>query len=174
MKIIRQAKWTEMDAVAEIYERIIEEEEQGKVTIGWKRDVYPTKATAAAAQEKQELYVLEDEGRIVAAMRLNQEQLPAYRDCQWEYPVADEQVMVMHTLVVDPAAGKHGYGKQMVAFYEQYAADHHCPSLRIDTNEKNVRARALYQQLGYKEVGIVPCTFNGLAGVPLVCLEKMN
>lgn len=42
----------------------------------------------------------------------------------------------------------------------------------MDTNAKNTAARRLYARLGYKEVGIVDCTFNGIAGVKLVCLEK--
>ena len=42
----------------------------------------------------------------------------------------------------------------------------------MDTNEKNVRARALYAKLGYQEPGVVSCTFNGIPGVRLVCLEK--
>lgn len=30
----------------------------------------------------------------------------------------------------------------------------------------------LYARLGYREAGIVPCVFNGIKGVGLVCLEK--
>ena len=41
-----------------------------------------------------------------------------------------------------------------------------------DTNARNMRARALYQKLGYREADIVPCVFNGLEGVQLVLLEK--
>ena len=44
--------------------------------------------------------------------------------------------------------------------------------LRIDTNAKNAAARRLYARLGFREAAIVPCTFNGLSGVALVCLEK--
>lgn len=57
-------------------------------------------------------------------------------------------------------------------FFEQYAREHGCPELRIDTNAKNANARRLYAYLGYREAGIAPCTFNGIDGVALVCLEK--
>lgn len=30
----------------------------------------------------------------------------------------------------------------------------------------------MYQKLGYEERGIVPCVFNGIPDVQLVCLEK--
>ena len=45
--------------------------------------------------------------------------------------------------------------------------------MRLDTNAKNVRARRMYKTLGYREIGIVDTTFNGIAGVKLVLLEKI-
>ncbi len=42
----------------------------------------------------------------------------------------------------------------------------------MDTNEKNVNARALYKKLGFTEVGIVKCDFNGIPDINLVLLEK--
>ena len=47
------------------------------------------------------------------------------------------------------------------------------PYLRLDTNVKNVRARRMYKTLGYREIGIADTTFNGIAGVNLVLLEKI-
>lgn len=79
----------------------------------------------------------------------------------------------MHTLVVDPAVGGHGLGlARSETFYEQEAKRQGCRYLRIDTNVRNTRARRLYHSLGYKEIGIAPCTFNGLNDIDLVLLEK--
>ena len=71
-----------------------------------------------------------------------------------------------------PVSYTHLYGRAFVAFYEDYARKNGCICLRIDTNEKNENARRLYAKLGYREAGIVPCVFNGIPGVNLVCLEK--
>ena len=57
-------------------------------------------------------------------------------------------------------------------FYEWWAKQHNLPELRIDTNARNTTARAMYRKLGYKEIGIIPTTFNGIPGVDLVLLEK--
>lgn len=83
-----------------------------------------------------------------------------------------EQVLVLHTLVVDPTVKGKGYGTAFVAFYEQLARETDRPYLRIDTNARNTPARALYKKLGYTEAGIVAGTFNGIPNVQLVCLEK--
>ena len=95
-----------------------------------------------------------------------------YDGAAWSCDVPDDQVMVLHTLVISPHALRRGYGQKFVAFYEQYAAKHGCPYLRMDTNERNRAARALYRKLGYREVDVKPCVFNGIEGVRLVLLEK--
>lgn len=170
--MIRKAAAKDICAVAQIYDEIHTEEEAGRAVIGWVRNVYPTRGTAETALAADDLYVLEDAGEIVAAARINQEQVPEYESAGWEFDAADSKVMVLHTLVVSPSARSRGYGKQFVVFYEKLAKNCNCPYLRMDTNEKNKNARRFYQKMGYKEVGIVPCVFNGIEGVRLVCLEK--
>ena len=119
------------------------------------------------------MYVAEEEGRIVASARINKEQVPEYVDAPWSRDDAPESVLVLHTLVVDPSYNGKGCGTRFVKFYEDMGRKLHCTALRMDTNERNAAARALYAGLGYKEVGIVPCDFNGIPGIRLVCLEKL-
>lgn len=171
--MIRKGREQDLPQVAAIYDHILTEEEAGRSTVGWVRGVYPTEATAREAMDKGELFVLEEDGGIIAAAKINQEQVPEYAQAPWWYAdVPEEQVMVLHTLVVDPAQAGKGAGRAFVAFYEEYAWTHGCAYLRMDTNVKNQAARRLYAHLGYWEVGVVPCIFNGIEGVELVCLEK--
>lgn len=172
MSIIRKATEKDISSIVKIYDAILAGEENGNMHIGWVRGVYPTEQTARDALSKDTLFVLEDDGRTVAAAKIDQTQVPEYADCKWEYDVPDSEVMVLHTLVVDPNGSRHGYGKEFVRFYETYALENNCHFLRMDTNEINTVARNMYAKLGYKEVGIVPCIFNGISNVQLVCLEK--
>lgn len=169
---IRPAIADDLPRIEEIYDAIHTAEETGAASVGWARGVYPTRATAQAALDDGALFVLEDNGDLVAAGRIDRTQVPVYAQVPWAHDVPPEQVLVLHALVVDPTAGGHGYGTQFVHFYEQYARTHGCPELRIDTNAKNTVARWLYARLGFREAAIVPCTFNGIAGVALACLEK--
>ncbi len=170
--MFRKAEPRDLEAIAAIYDRIHDNEEAGKTTIGWIRSIYPTRATAQSSIEIGDMYVEEVDGIVVAAAKINQEQVPEYANAQWQWEAPDEKILVLHTLVVDPEKGRGGYGKAFVAFYEDMARDMGCPYLRMDTNVRNVIARQLYQGLGYAEVGIVDCQFNGIPGVQLVCLEK--
>lgn len=171
--MIRKAVQQDIDAVTRIYEHILDREEAGDVTIGWQRGVYPTRATAQKALDADELYVMHDENdRILAAAWINNQQVDAYQDAKWAFDAPNDRVLVLHTLVVEPNCAAKGCGTAFVHFYEQMAWEMGCPYLRMDTNAVNVIARRLYQKLGYSESDVVPCTFNGIEGVQLVCLEK--
>lgn len=173
MEDVRRAVLEDIPHIAAIYDHILTEEEQGRSVIGWIRGIYPTEQTALDALEAGTLYVLERDEAIAAAAKIDQNQVPEYANAPWKYPdVPDEQVMVLHTLVVDPAFAGKGCGTEFVRFYERYALEEGCPYLRMDTNAKNAAARRLYDRLGYWEAGIVSCVFNGIPDVRLVCLEK--
>jgi GNAT superfamily N-acetyltransferase len=170
--MFRKATLEDIDRISGIYEEIHTEIEQGRALTGWVRGIYPTKETAKTSVEKGEMFVLELNGKIVAAAKINRTQEPEYRKIQWKYETDDSCVMVIHTLVVSPAHSGKGLGTEFVGFYEKYALENGCNILRMDTNEKNLPARALYKKLGYSEAGVVPTVFNGIPGVRLVCLEK--
>lgn len=172
MTAIRKAEEKDIDAVEKLYDEIHTAEEENKQKIGWIRGIYPVRATAEAALKRGDLFVLENEGEICGSGIINNMQVDSYSKGNWQHKASDEQVCVLHTLVISPSSAGKGYGRKFLDFYEKYALEHGCPELRIDTNAKNAVARAMYKKLGYAEVGIVPTDFNGIPGINLVLLEK--
>lgn len=173
MYIIKKARACDISGIAAIYDRIHDLEESGLLTTGWVRSVYPTEKTAMQALDAGDLFVMLQDETVLAAARINHEQVPEYKNAAWKYQgVPESSVMVLHMLTVDPRFSGRGLGSEFVRFYEKYALENGCHYLRMDTNEKNSAARALYSKLGYSEAGIVECNFNGIQGVKLVCLEK--
>lgn len=170
--MIRKAMLSDLDGIERIYDALHDLEERGLGCTGWLRSVYPTRSTACASIEAGDMFVFEKDGEIVASGRINRDQVDVYADVGWKYTADDSEVMVLHTLAVHPGMSGKGIGTEFVRFYEQYALENGCPVLRIDTNERNLPARSLYKKLGYREAETVPCVFNGIPGVGLVCLEK--
>ena len=171
--MIRKANQNDLPKVAEIYDTILTNEEKGLITIGWIRDIYPTINTAKEALKRDDLFVYENEDRIIVASAIiNRNQVDVYEKGNWKNKVNDDKIMVLHTLIVDPSYSHRGIGRKFVEFYENYAKNNNCTELRIDTNEKNTIAREFYKKIGYTEIGIVSTIFNGIPNVNLVLLEK--
>ena len=169
---IRKADHSDLDAVEKVYSDVHDAEEGGRITTGWIRSIYPIRETAEAALERDDLFVLTEDGDVVGTAIINQIQVDVYNGAPWENETDDSDVCVLHTLAVSPFAGGKGYGKAFIKYYEKYAAEHGCHELRIDTNARNKTARRMYKKAGYKEIDIVPTEFNGIPGIDLVLMEK--
>lgn len=170
--MIRKAYLTDLDRIEEIYNEIHGEIKAGRAQIGWTQGVYPARDIAENSIRLRDMFVLEEKGKIVASARINQYQGPEYDEARWSFKADPDSVMVLHTLAVSPREKGRGFGTKFVAFYEQFAREHGCTALRIDTQVINAAARALYKKLGYTEACIVHTSFNGIDDVDLVCLDK--
>ncbi len=170
--LIRKADEKDLNSIEMIYDRIHDAEESGKLTTEWIRGIYPVRCTAQEAIRREDMYVLEKEKRVLAAAIINRVQGDIYAQGSWKFPAESEKVCVLHTLAVLPEEAGKGYGQAMIRFYESLAEKTGCTELRLDTNEKNLAARTLYQKMGYQEAGILPTVFNGIPDVRLVLLEK--
>ena len=78
------------------------------MTIGWIRDVYPVRKTAENSLERGDLFVMEEEGRIVASAIINRIEVPDYAYAKWRYEASPDEIMVLHTLTVDPLCRRKG------------------------------------------------------------------
>ena len=171
--MIRRARAEDVDATARIYEALMDREEAGQGATNWKRGVYPTRETARRAQEAGWLYVREDGADgICASMILNHEQPPCYRDADWQVAAAPENVLVLHTLCVDPACAGRGIGREMVRFALSHARETGMRAVRLDTFEGNAPARALYAGLGFRLAGRADVLHEGVIPETLVLFEK--
>lgn len=148
--IIRKANEKDIDSIEIIYNAIHIAEENGEVRTGWEKGVYPICKTAEDALKRGELFVMEDECVVVGSGIINQSQVDVYEVANWRYKADPLEVMVFHTLAIDPTKKGKGFGKAFLKFYEEYALENNCYYLRIDTNEKNKVARKIYKSLGYE------------------------
>ena len=168
----RKAGREDLEDIVRIYDHSHDAEEAGLATTGWQRNIYPVREIAEASLDRDDMYVAESDGEIVATGVINQIQVDVYADCDWNYKGPAEDVYVLHTLAVEPSARGGGIGRAFARFYEELARRNGCSILRIDTNARNTAARKLYAGLGYTETDIIPTVFNGLKDVDLVLMEK--
>ena len=169
---IRLAKASDLDAVAAIYDAVLQQEERGICYTNWQKGLYPRRETAERGWRDGTLFVLEEAGQICASMVLNQVQPKEYGTIEWVYPAAPQEVFVIHTLCVHPAQTKKGYAKAMVVFAEEQARKQKGRVMRLDTYVGNQPAVALYRHLGYRLAGSTDFLFEGVIPEELYCVEK--
>ena len=83
--MVRKATEADIPAVTAIYDALLDREEQGLLSTGWTRGVYPAEQTARDALRAGTLYVMEREGRVTAAAKIDQSQMEQYSRCRWQY-----------------------------------------------------------------------------------------
>ena len=140
--MIRKATAADIPAIAAIYNALLDREEQGLLTTGWTRGIYPTEQTALDALTAGTLYVLEDEGRVTAAAKIDQHQMPQYAQCPWQYEAPPERVLVVSddtALAVGRlrirkggSAGGHNGLKNII----QHLGTDQFPRVRVGVGEK--------------------------------------
>ena len=171
--MIRAAFEADLPAIGRIYEEILDEEDKRPASYtNWQRGKYPTIDTARGALESGWLWVAEEDGDLYAAVILNGVQLPEYDRIPWSFQAEQEQVGVIHTLVVSPRWAGKGKAREVVAFCEEECRRQGCTVMRLDTYEGNLPANKMYPKLGYRLAGATEFFFQGLIHEVLNCYEQ--
>lgn len=122
---------------------------------GWRKGIYPVRETAEAGIEEANLFILRVEGKIAGSIILNHKQEEAYNEVVWGIEADDNQVIVIHTLVVHPEFMKQGISKKLMSFAKDYAMQKAMKSIRLDVAIQNIPAISLYEKCEYNYIGTV-------------------
>jgi ribosomal protein S18 acetylase RimI-like enzyme len=114
---------------------------------------YPDYDTLFGDIQKQEMYLLIQDDRILSAVVLNEEQDPQYQTAGWKHPGG--KIAVIHRLCVKPSEQGKSLGKKTVLLAEQELLRQEYDSVRLDAFPKNSVALKLYSSLGYQKTGEV-------------------
>ena len=159
--MIRKATKADIESVAALYEKAIDYEDTHIKYTSWQKGIYPTTDTARAGIDNGFLYVLEENGVLEAAVILNHKQPPEYRHASWSITPSYKEILVIHTLCVDPECSGSGIGTTLVNFIKQYAKELNCLTVRLNTTSKNEPAKRLYEKNGFRIADTKKILLNG-------------
>lgn len=145
----RRAESAELDRVRGFYWALIDIMEGGEFDPGWRKGIYPSDAELRKSLDAGELYVLEDEGAIAAAVIINNEYNPGYEGLPWRVDAPPERVFMLHTLGVAPAMQGRGVAKRVVAECLATAREKGAECVRLDVLGGNEPAEKLYLAMGF-------------------------
>lgn len=159
--MIRQAVCADLSSIEEGYrEHFSHEKEYGAYTV-FKEGIYPTRKDAAKALQNNALYVYEENGNVLGSIILDNRQPDEYKKVPWKSQASDDEVLVIHLLMVHPCASGKGIGSALVNYAFESAKRRSCTVVRLDTGEQNIPAVHLYKKLGFYLAASQPMKVGG-------------
>ena len=150
--MVRKAVFADIGSIEETYnEHFAYEIENGAFTV-FIKGIYPTVDNAKKAIECGSLYVYEDNNRIAGSMIADRLQPAEYSRICWEKVLGEDEVMVIHLLLVRPGMTGKGVASSLVDHAVRLAEGNLCKALRLDTGRQNIPAVSFYKKMGFRIV----------------------
>ncbi len=109
---------------------------------------YPSEATFVRDVERDELYVIEENGSVLGAVVISTYMDEEYVPIQWLTPNGNSTYI--HRLCVHPGHQGKGLAQQLMDYAENHSKKHGFVSVRLDTFSQNHRNQRFYEQRGYQ------------------------
>lgn len=172
--MIRRATFDDIELIEDTYNEHFEHEvEHGTFTV-FKKGIYPTRKDAEKAIDIGTLYVYEGNNSIAGSIIVDKIQPIEYAKIVWIQAFADDEVMVIHLLLVRPSEAGKGIATSLVKYAMKLAKNNSCKALRLDTGRQNVPALSLYKKLGFQIVAAASMRVgNAIEHNGHLFLEKM-
>ena len=148
--MIRKATFDDIELIEDTYnEHFKHEMKHGAFTI-FKKGIYPTRKDAEKAVDVGTLYVYEENNSIAGSMIVDKVQPTEYAKITWGQTFANDEVMVIHLLMVRPSKAGQGIATSLVRYAIELAGNSSCKALRLDTGSQNIPALSLYKKLEFQ------------------------
>jgi ribosomal protein S18 acetylase RimI-like enzyme len=128
---------------------------------------YPDRDTFLKDLERNELFVYEDDSKIVGVVVVTELKDQEYEEIEWIAPEGRNHYI--HRLAVHPDFQGRGYARKLMDFAEKMARDRDAVSVRLDTFSRNKRNQKFYEQRGYSRLGDI--YFPRQSPFPFHCYE---
>ena len=115
----------------------------------------------------------EKAGSIAGSIIIDKVQPTEYAGIVWGQTLIDDEVMVIHLLMVRPSMAGNGIASSLVRYAMEMAKNNSCKALRLDTGSQNIPAVSLYKKLGFRVVSTASMKVgNAIAHKGHLFLEK--
>lgn len=132
-------------------------------------DNYPSKEIFNDDIKKNNLYLIENNKKIIGCVMKSIMENEAYKNVNWK--TENKKNLYVHRLAVDPKYQGRGFGIILMDFVEENAMKKNYLSIRLDTFSKNKRNVKFYKKRGY--IKIEDIYFPNQSVYPFYCFEKI-
>lgn len=112
---------------------------------------YPSREHYEKDVNRDELFVLELEDKIIGTIVLSTYMDEEYKAVKWLTPNGNS--LYVHRLSIHPENQGQGRAQELMDFAEDFAKTNNFESIRLDTFSQNKRNQRFYEARGYKKLG---------------------
>lgn len=146
---IRLANEKDLEQINKLFKEVIYDlKEVKKIDMLW-GDIYPF-CEFENDILNHEMYVIEDENKIIGSFTLSSYDDPDYKNIEWLSE--DKKFLYLNRLVILPTEQGKGYAKHAMKFIEKYAINNNYDVIRLVVYKDNKYAIGLYKKLGFIKV----------------------
>jgi len=120
-------------------------------------DWYPDRDILSGDILKSNLFIAENEKKIIGMVVLSSEVPDVYNSVIWK--LKSGKVNSIHRLAVHPSLKTPDTAKLLVKFVESLAKNRGFHIIRLDTYSKNIAADKFYRKMGYQYTGDIHLKF---------------
>jgi len=128
---------------------------------------YPSKAAFNRDLDRNELFVLEFQGKVIGCVVISTFMDKEYLPVNWL--TENKKNLYVHRLAIHPDHQGNGYAQELMAFAENLVIKKEYVSIRLDTFSQNSRNQKFYELRGYKRLGSI--YFLHQSEYPFYCYE---
>jgi len=148
--MIRKAGKKEYEKVINFYYQLIDDMQGMEYHPKWQKGVYPDPKEVELAIQNDEMYIYEQDGIVISAMRVNHAATEGYEKVKWKVDASENEVYIIHMLGVALYHQGCGVAKQMVKFVIEKAREEGQKAIRLDVLCGNIPANRLYEAMGFE------------------------
>lgn len=148
--MIRKAVFNDIGLIEDTYNEHFKYEMEHRAFTVFQKGIYPTVKDAEKAVNRGTLYVYEENNNIAGSIIADKIPPKEYREIVWKQNCRDDEVMVIHLLIVRPGMAGKGIATALIKYAVELARNNSCKALRLDTGSQNIPAVSLYKKLGFQ------------------------
>ena len=166
----RLAKENELQELCELYDRIILQQQYDEYGPGWTKDVYPARSDLKDHLNKDLVYVMDEEGKLVGAGVISLHEDEMYKKGKWSRKLKDEEVAVLHLFGIDPAFRGKGYTQEFLKYIIEETGKT-SRAIHLDVVKGNIPAYRVYEKAGFTSAGDLGVWYEDTGDITVDLME---
>ena len=167
------ATYDDETGILDLYRDVIEKVNTTTVRLGWNIEEYPDKSFVHTAISRNEMVILRENERIIAAAVVNHTVIPGYDEIQWEVNAPKEKLATIHALAVVPDKQGDRVSYAFLADIEEFCRSNGDKAIHLDVIDTNIPAYKLYLRNGFKEIACTQMYYEVVGSRDFWMMEKI-